>query len=221
MPAAKRSTHAVLMGDIVGSERAASVKAVHRAFNKAVANANEINAEHIASPLTITLGDEFQGLLTGFVHAWDAAVGMRLELLAAGIPCRFVVGAAKLETPVNTKQAWNMMGTGLSAARDKLNDKRTTSAYRFSFADASLEELLLDTVGDALTLVEDAWTETQLQYYSKSRAAKGGNAEVARKLGVSVRSLYKVLHAGRADVHRRQLQAVRSALTQLDERYFR
>jgi hypothetical protein len=221
MPTAKPFTHAVLMGDIVGSERAASFKAVHRAFNKAVAKANAINAEHIASPLTITLGDEFQGLLTGFVHAWDAAVELRLELLMAGIPCRFVVGAAKLETPVNTKEAWNMMGTGLSAARDKLNDKRTTSAYRFSFPDASLEELLLDAVGDALTQVEDAWTGTQLEYYSKSRAATRGNAEVARKLGVSARSLYKVLHAGRADFHRRQLQAVRSALTQLDERYFR
>jgi|SRR5688572_11512077 len=221
MPTVKRSSHAVLMGDIVGSERASSVKAVHRAFNKAVANANEINADHVASPLTITLGDEFQGLLTGFTHAWDAAVALRLELLVAGIPCRFVVGAAKLETPVNTKEAWNMLGSGLSAARDKLNDKRTTSAYRFSLPDAPVEELLLDTIGDALTQIEDAWTPTQLEYYSKIRAAKRGNADVARRLGVSARSLYKVLHAGRADVHRRQLQAIRSALTQLDERYFR
>jgi hypothetical protein len=218
---AKPSSYAVLMGDIVGSERAPSVPAVHRTFNKAVSNANELYADHIASPLTITLGDEFQGLLTAFVHAWDTAVALRLELLVAGIPCRFVVGVATLKTPLNRKEAWNMMGTGLSAARDKLNDKRTTSAYRFSFPDAPVEELLLDTVGDALTQVEDAWTPTQLEYYSKSRAAKRGNADVARKLGVSARSLYKVLHAGRADVHRRQLQAIRSALTQLDERYFR
>ena len=218
---AKPSSYAVLMGDIVGSERAPSVPAVHRTFNKAVSNANELYADHIASPLTITLGDEFQGLLTAFVHAWDTAVALRLELLVAGISCRFVVGVATLKTPLNRKEAWNMMGTGLSAARDKLNDKRTTSAYRFSFPDAPVEELLLDTVGDALTQVEGAWTPTQLQYYSKSRAAKRGNADVARKLGVSARSLYKVLHAGRADVHRRQLQAIRSALTQLDERYFR
>jgi hypothetical protein len=218
---AKRSSYAVLMGDIVGSERAPSLQAIHRTFNKAVGNANEVEAAHIASPLTITLGDEFQGLLTAFVHAWDTAVALRLELLSAGIPCRFVVGVATLKTPLNRKEAWNMMGTGLSAARDKLNDKRTTSAYRFSFPDAPVEELLLDTVGDALTQIEDAWTPTQLEYYSKSRAAKRGNAEVARKLGVSARSLYKVLHAGRADVHKRQIQAIRTALTQLDKRHFR
>jgi hypothetical protein len=209
------------MGDIVGSERAPSLQAVHRTFNRAVGNANEVGAAHIASPLTITLGDEFQGLLTGLVNAWDTAVELRLGLLSAAIPCRFVVGVATLKTPLNRKEAWSMMGTGLSAAREKLNDKRTASAYRFSFPDAPVEELLLDTVGDALTQLEDAWTPTQLEYYSKSRAAKRGNAEVARKLGVSARSLYKVLHAGRADVHRRQRQAIRSALAQLDERYFR
>ena len=114
-----------------------------------------------------------------------------------------------------------MMGRGLSAARDKLNDKRTSSAYRFSLPDEPVVELLLDTVGDALTRGEEAWTPTQLEYYSKSRAAKRGNADVAKKLGVSERSLYKVLHAGRADAHRRQVQAIRSALVQLDERYFR
>jgi hypothetical protein len=221
MAATKRSRYAVLMGDIVGSERAPSPQAVHKTFNKAVRRANELRANHIASPLTITLGDEFQGLLTALEQAWDAAVALRLELLLTGIRCRFVLGVATLKTPLNTKEAWNMMGSGLSTARDKLNDKRITSVYRFSLPDAPVEELLLDTVGDALTQHEDAWTPTQLEYYAKSRAARRGNADVARKLGVSVRSLYKVLHAGRADVHKRHVQAIRSALTQLDERYFR
>lgn len=220
MVAAKRSTYAVLMGDLVGSERAASPKAVHKAFNKAVSATNEVHAEQIASPLTITLGDEFQGLLHDFKSAWDIAIALRLELLVAGIPCRFVVGAAKIETSLNTREAWNMMGSGLSAARDKLNDKRMTSAYRFSFPDEPIVELLLDEVGDALTRGEEAWTPTQLEYYSKTRAAKRGNADVARKLGVSARSLYKVLRAAHAGVHKRQIQVVRSALAQLDERYF-
>jgi hypothetical protein len=218
MFAAKRS-YAVLMGDIIGSERAPSLKVVHRAFNKAVHGANESYAEHIASPLTITLGDEFQGLLTSFVHAWDAAVALRFELLVAEIPCRFVIGGVRLETPLNTKEAWNMMGSGLSAARDKLNE-RTTSAYRFSLPDEPVVELLLDAVGDVLTQGEESWTPTQLEYYSRTRA-KRRKADVAKKLGVSERSLYKVLHAARADAHKRQIQVIRSALAQLDERYFR
>jgi hypothetical protein len=221
MAAAKSSAYAVLMGDLVGSERAPSLKTVHKAFNKAVSNANEIFADDVASPLTITLGDEFQGLLTSFARAWDAAVALRIELLVAEIPCRFVVGVARLETSLNKKEAWNMMGSGLSAARDKLNDKRTASAYRFSFSDEPVVELLLDAVGDALTQGEQAWTRTQLEYYAKSRAPERKNADVAKKLGVSERVLYKVLHAGRTDAHKRQIQAIRSALVTLDERYLR
>ena len=221
MPTRRPSTYAVLMADIVGSERAPSVKAVHRAFNKAVDDANEIHVAHIASPLTITLGDEFQGLLTSFASAWEVAVALRFDLLEAEISCRFVVGAATLETPLNRKEAWNMMGSGLSSARDKLNDKRMTGGYRFSFPDEPVVGPLLDAIGDALTEIEEAWTPTQLEYYSKSRTAKRTNADVARKLGVSERSLYKVLHAGRADAHKRHLQSIRNALAQLDERYFR
>jgi len=214
-----RRSLAVLMGDLVGSERAQSVKAVHRAFNNAVDSANNSWATEIESPLTITLGDEFQGLLSTLGHAWAVACELRLRLLTANVSCRFVIGATQLETPVNPKEAWNMMGSGLAAARDKLNDKRTSNAYRFSLPGDPILESLLDAVGDSLTDVELGWTTTQREYYSRVRDASRTNAKTARSLGVTPRSLYKVLHAARADFHRRQSATIRYALTGLDERY--
>jgi hypothetical protein len=207
------------MGDIVGSERVRSIKTVHRAFNRAIDEANERSAATIASPLTTTLGDEFQGLLIGLAHAWDVAIALRIRLLLANVSCRFVTGMTELETPLNAAQAWNMMGSGLSNARDKLNDKRPVNAYRFSLPGEPIIESLLDAVGDALTHVELAWTPTQLRYYTQVRDAKGTNAQVAKTLRVSARSLYKVLRAGRAEFHERESYAVRSALQRLDERY--
>lgn len=210
--------YAVLMGDIVGSGKAASVEAVHKAFNKAVDNANRTYRSSIASPLTITLGDEFQGLLKSLADAWQVAADLRLKLLLAGVPCRFVIGAAEIETPLNRSRAWNMMGRGLAPAREKLNDKRAVNAYRFSLPDEPLVEPLLDAVGDSLTQTELDWTPTQLEYYAEVRAAKRSNDATARKLGVTSRSLYKVLRAARADFHRRQLDVLRAALRKLDER---
>jgi hypothetical protein len=217
--AKKAKLYAVLMGDIVGSERSPAITAVHRAFNKAVDSANNSYAAQIASPLTITLGDEFQGLLRALVDAWDVAAVLRMQLLVAHVSCRFVIGTAELETPLNTKQAWNMMGGGLSAARDKLNDKHSSSAYRFSLPSEPIAESLLDGLGDALTAIERDWTATQLRYYSRSRESKRTGAELANKLGITPRSLYKVLHAARADFHKRQSNVVRSALQALDQRY--
>lgn len=210
---------AVLMGDLVGSERARSVEAVHRTFNKAIVSANKRYAESIESPLTITLGDEFQGLLRTLLNAWSVASELRLNLLVANVSCRFVIGTTQLETPVNPKEAWNMMGSGLSAAREKLNDKRTSNAYRFSLPGETILEPLLDAAGDSLTEVELGWTTTQLKYYSSVRDASRTNAKTARSLGVTPRSLYKVLHAARAEFHRRQSAIIRRALTGLDERY--
>jgi hypothetical protein len=211
--------YAVLMGDIVGSESAPSLKAVHRSFNAAIDSANDRHAANIASPLTITLGDEFQGLLMGLAHAWQVAAELRTRLLFARISCRFLIGVAQLDTPLNTKKAWNMMGAGLSAARDKLNDKRVQNAYRFSLPDDPITESLLDAVGDTITQVELQWTATQLRYYAKSRDWQRTQEQLAKSLGVGPRSLYKVLRAARADFHRRQSDVLRSALRGLDERY--
>ena len=207
------------MGDLVGSERARSVKAIHRAFNKTIGAANERHAEIIESPLTITLGDEFQGLLRTLQNAWSVASELRLGLLAANVSCRFVIGTTQLETPVNIKEAWNMMGSGLAAAREKLNDKRTSNAYRFSLPGEPILESLLDAVGDSLTEVEIGWTTTQLEYYSKVRGGSRTNAKTAQSLRVAPRSLYKVLRAARAEFHRRQSAIIGRALAGLDERF--
>jgi hypothetical protein len=218
--ARKRSNvHAILMGDLVASGKARSIKAVHGAFNQAIDAANERFTEAIASPLTITLGDEFQGLLRSLVEAWEVAFELRLRLLVANVSCRFVIGATELETPLNTKQAWNMMGPGLVAAREKLNDKRSGNAYRFSFAGEPIIESLLDAVGDSLTQVELGWTSTQLKYYAKVHGSTRTNAEVAKRLGITPRSLYKVLHAARSEFHQRQAEVLRGALRGLDQRY--
>lgn len=214
----KFTSCAVLMGDIVASEGAASVRALHRAFNRAVAATNKAHGDVLLSPLTITLGDEFQGLTRTLSTAWVVATGLRLKLLRENAPCRIVIGAAKIETPINAERAWNMMGPGLAAARERLNQKQDSNAYRFSLPEDPMTATLLDAVGDSLTRVESGWTSTQLAYFAASKA-KRTNADLARTLGISERALYKVLRAAQAEFHTRQTAVVAEALAALDHRY--
>jgi hypothetical protein len=204
------------MGDIVASEAAASVKAMHQAFNKAIAAANKKYAP--LSPLTITHGDEFQGLTNTLVSAWDIAAALRLRLLQDDLRCRFVVGLVRIETPLNPERAWNMMGPGLAEARDRLNRKQDANAYRFSLPGDDLVQALLDAVGDSLTQIETGWTETQRRYYAASLGERT-NAKTAAALGVSERALYKVLRAAHADFYGRQSNTIVNAMAALDERH--
>lgn len=209
--------YAALMGDLVRSESSAAIDELHHRFNTAVDRQNDARGAALASPLTITLGDEFQGLVMSFLEAAVAARAMRLELLGQGIDCRFVIGAVSLRTPLNEKRAWNMMGPGLSAARDKLNDKRSSSLYRFSFPNDALLERLLDAIGASLTAIERRWTDTQR--IDVTAALDGlSAAEIAEQRNVSVHTVYKVLRSGELDLYVTQWDAVREALATIDRR---
>lgn len=211
-------THAVLMGDLVGSEEAASPRRLQAIFNDAVAEANTRHKAAIASPLVITLGDEFQGLTRSLQAGFAVLRDLRFTLLEQGVSCRFVLGEAHLESALNPKRAWNMMGRGLSAARDKLNDKRSPNCYRFSFPDDPLVESLMDAIGLSLTDIEAHWTDTQRQYMQRLWRGGATQAEMARELGIALRTLQKVWTSARRELYAAQADTVRDALIELDKR---
>ena len=210
-------TFVVLMGDLVRSEGAADVAALHRAFNEVVAKHNRRYATDLASPLTITLGDEFQGLLTSLVAGAKVLHDIRLELLQRAIDCRFVLGLAELATPVNAQQAWNMMGPGLSRARHKLNEKPELSRYGFSLPQEPLLETALEALGVGLTLIERGWSQRQLSDMAALLAGQAPTALAAQRR-VSVQNIYKIRASAHFDAYVHQWHAMLEVLAALDER---
>lgn len=210
--------YAVLMGDLVGSSRA-EPKALHASFNGCIEDANRVYAGAIASPLTITLGDEFQGLATSLGKAFELDHFIRIRLLGEHVESRVLLGDVVIETGVNPAKAWNMMGAGLAEARRKLGDKKDANRYRFSFPDNEELELLLDAVGRSLTETEAGWTDTQLKYVTRILAAGDeSRSRTAKALGISQNSLYKVLRSAGYRFYSEQLETVRRVLRLEDDR---
>ncbi|WP_150523734.1 SatD family protein [Roseibium sediminis] len=200
--------HTVLMGDIVESEQFPSREHLHVVFNRSVDAANQKHGDDIASPLTITLGDEFQGLFSSRAAAFRVAHEMRLELLHEGVRCRFVVGDVHLETPLNKSSAWNMLGRGLAEARGRLEEKQDPNAYRFSFPEDGDLPPLLDAIGSSLSFLEEGWTERQQLYIRESLLSGLDVVEIADRHGVSKRAVYKGLEAANLKLYQRQLDAI-------------
>lgn len=209
-----------VMGDLVGSERQADRARLHRIFNEVVDAENQREAGSLASPLTITLGDEFQGLVSTLAEATALVRRLRLTLLAADVECRFAIGRVMLSSPVNPERAWNMMGEGLAETRDRLNEKSRSTAYRFHLgfgADPVLERLM-DAVGSALTQAERRWTMRQrtvmLPLLAQGQSVEG----LSEDLGVTPRAVYKIRDAADYDAYRSWWEDLEAAAIALDQR---
>lgn len=207
------------MGDLVHSTAHEDPNRLHQLFNRSVAEANRRFAGSIASPLTITLGDEFQGLSASLRRGFELNHFVRISLLQEGVSTRLVLGLGAIETAVNPQNAWNMMGAGLSRARDKLNDKASFNCYRFSLPGEDRLERLLDSVGASMTKVESDWTATQLEYVSRKLSEPGRSTGlIADDLGISRNTIYKVLRSADWDFYHGQFTTIIEVLEEEDQK---
>jgi len=113
----------ILMADIIGS-RTSNQTQLMADFQELVAITNERNKHHLVSPLTITLGDEFQGIISGIAGAVAIVLDLEEALIRrnAGFKLRYVIVEGLIETPINTEIAYGMMGDGLTRARKYLEN---------------------------------------------------------------------------------------------------
>lgn len=206
---------AVIMGDLVSSESSLPMDLLHREFNSAVDGQNRDSSAAMLSPLTITLGDEFQGIVKSLTESLKVARALRLKLLKEEIDCRFVIGLVDLKTPINSEKAWNMMGPGLSKARGKLNEKKANQFYRFSILQDPTIEVTLEALGASLSNIERDWTKQQCQDISALLSGMTPT-ELARERGVSVHSIYKVRNSGNYELYKMLWNAVEVSLLKLD-----
>jgi len=214
MRGTKTHHYGVVIGDLVQSQTK-SAKKLHAQFNKAIDAQNTEHTDALASPLTITLGDEFQGLTHSLKKAVSIVRDLRLELMNDNIDCRFVIGLVELETAINPDRAWNMMSPGLARARSKLNEKNVTTLYRFSIAEDPHIEIMLDSLGAGLTLIERGWTDQQRNDISALMSGLGPG-EIAKRRNVSVHSIYKVRGSGNYRTYMMHWNAINEALDVYD-----
>ena len=141
-----KTAHFILMADIINSRDLDQADTMGDFFELV----NFVNKEwkaNILSPLTITLGDEFQGVISGQDSVADVifALEERAVKLAYGFKLRYVIYEGSIDTKINKKIAYGMMGDGLTRAREKLGTmKRTANRFNFYLMDEAKSQALND-----------------------------------------------------------------------------
>lgn len=171
------------MADIIGSSKSKAKKLMDD-FKETVNNVNEIDKSHILSPLTITLGDEFQGVVKDVYGAFRIVFDMEFLLMRLNKPfkMRYVIYEGDIQTKLNKTRAYEMLGPGLTEAREQLNTlKSTKSRFKITLTDKVLTEKL--NLGMSVYQgIVDNWTVAQQKVVNVFYEELSDYRKVAKRL---------------------------------------
>jgi len=148
----------ILMADVVASGKK-DQKQLMKDFKKLITEINESYANDILSPLTITLGDEFQCVLKDLavsiqiiLHLEEAIIHQKMNF-----QLRYILNQGNIETPINKAIAYEMLGAGLTEARQKLTDaKQHKQRFLITIDNKFQQEILTDAFKIAENII-DKW----------------------------------------------------------------
>lgn len=160
MPPTKApKAHFILMADIIGSS-ALSLEE-YDVFKQAIDKTNRNFARKLLSPLTITLGDEFQGVIKNRKSGIEIIIDLEEEMLLSGIQMRYSFGQGTIDTAINPENAHGMVGPGLTKTRKALEEvKESEDRHTFDFKDRQLTKKLTLAFRVYRSLVDDWFIRT-------------------------------------------------------------
>ncbi|MCU0418057.1 MAG: SatD family protein [Cyclobacteriaceae bacterium] len=152
----------ILMADVVDSSKRKG-KALMGDFSKLVAEINDERAHHVLSPLTITLGDEFQGVVKNPQVAVEMVLDLEKKVMSLKTPfmLRYVIHEGEIQTRLNRVRAHEMLGPGLTEARSKLLEMKTSKARFFVSLENKGASEKLNILFSVLQGISDQWTSAQ------------------------------------------------------------
>lgn len=134
----------ILMADIVES-RSKDGSELMEGFKYMVEETTVQYKPKFLSPLTITLGDEFQSIVQSLQDGIDLIFKIEEYRIRKkyNFELRYVINYGKIDTPINTEIAHEMLGEGLTDAREALKKlKRKDQNYMVLLKNKKLADYL-------------------------------------------------------------------------------
>ncbi|MFC0184101.1 SatD family (SatD) [Pseudarcicella hirudinis] len=134
----------ILMADVIGS-RKVDQRQLMSDFQEVVSAVNKEEKMNFLSPMTITLGDEFQSVLKDLGSALSVILKIEERLVKEkkSFKLRYVLIEGDIDTKLNRKIAHGMLGTGLTLARESLAAMKThKNRFYFNIKDKEKNQVL-------------------------------------------------------------------------------
>lgn len=120
---------------------------------------NEKYKTYILSPLTITLGDEFQAVIKDLETSFNIILEIEEYIIKNNfqIKLRYVLIFGEISTPINSEIAYEMLGEGLTFARNQLNKMKVNENRFFIKIDDDTLETISNNSFSILQNIIDKW----------------------------------------------------------------
>ena len=196
----KFDPYIAIIGDIKNSKNIEERGKFQNKLNKILNEINEIYSDSISSNFTITLGDEFQGLLHSGEHVMDIIQYIKKE--SYPIKIRFGIGIGAITTDINSAISIGADGPGYYKARDsieqlKVLEKKNESTYgdiQIKIdGDNNLQELSLNSILKLMYCIEKDWTKKQREVVNYVLFEKKNQTETAHYFNVTQSNIQQIL----------------------------
>ncbi len=180
-----------LIGDLVHSREAKNRGALQKQLQATLASLNERHREELLSPLTLTLGDEFQALFSRADGLWRVVA--QLQAALHPVEVRFGFGLGEIVTEINPDEALGMDGPAFHRARDAITQAREEEIhYRIQgLAEGDLANHSLALV----SRLQGKWKQHRFRVLARY-LEREPVADIAKALNISQVAVYKNIHDG-------------------------
>lgn len=181
-----------IIGDIRDSKSLDNRGMVQEQLQNCLNSLNEHYSDVLISPLTITLGDEFQAILRSAKKMWELVFAIESKMHPTKF--RFGFGIGEISTQISTSTAIGMDGPAFYNARDTLEEiKKKNCSYGIKGLDKDAE--LVNTVLALISDQKQKWSYNRIE--TLHQLMKNEKVEsMAESLGISKAAVYKNINDG-------------------------
>lgn len=196
--------YCAIIGDIVDSKKIANRKEAQIALGNALGAINIIYKDNIESLFTITLGDEFQGVLKSAKDVIKIIETIKQRLHP--IKIRFGIGFGDIHTHIDRHKSLGADGPAYYAAREGINyikgmEKKYEAPKQLIYVNIyGQKNKSIDLVNASLALcsqIESDWTQRQRQTIKLMIENKNLQSKVASILKVNKSNVQRSLQASK------------------------
>ena len=181
----------VLIADLVKSREVADRARFQRFLKAVLGETSGRRRDSLLSPLTLTLGDEFQAVYANWDDVFRDVLGIMSRIYPKRI--RVAIGHGALDTDVNPKAALEMDGPSFVQARDLMDQLKALDRSVIQIATSDSLTLDMHNAGLRLFFHEfDRWNSNAVRMFDQ--LMNGASATtISEELGISVRAVHKAM----------------------------